>query len=713
MLIWSLIVLGAVLVSLGLYAYKVRFAKGESKNTIPFLLRSIAFLIFIIVLAELDISRTVTLAKKPLVRVFFDNSVSASYHRAVSAESLLGGYQEIASSLKDAADRSGSDALVELYTFGSEVRQIEHDDLSLAFSESTTRMDDLLEKSGSTPSDTFLESIVLVTDGQYTAGDDPRHLGADIAFPVHTIGIGELKPMVDVRIEKVNVPAVGIQGDMVKAEIDVVSIGTEGERIHVTLSREKELLGTKVLALEGDGSLQTVRFQFELTRPGTLPYSIHATSVKDEVNIANNRSSFNITTLKDRFIVALISGAPSANTGFLKRVMEREPKLLVSHYIRLQNRWQSSIASFWRTNYDLIILDNLPTSSISEKWILDLKKKVEREKASLLFVAGPNVLNERAGMFFDVLGLQVAATNLRVGERYALQFRPAASVLANLRFLAEQSPAANEDLMLPPVTPLLSVEPGVPGVDVLAFLQGPSQIPLVLAGEIRRPTGTLQRRATFTSPDLWELYFRSINTGASESVVDFWQRILGWLVRITGEQTAYFSFNKNKFHQGEQIVVEGSHLTRVRTKEGLPSLQLRLLTTEGESRSYPLSYDRASALWKTTFFAGRGGKYSYEIIELSLPDLPLQAGNFIVEESQIELNRVFLNRPLLQDLSDRTGGTFLQWDSRDRVVDLVAFEKEFFLFKQTIQLSHWWPLLLAGFVLLAGEWVIRRMTGLQ
>ena len=118
-------------------------------------------------------------------------------------------------------------------------------------------------------------------------------------------------------------------------------------------------------------------------------------------------------------------------------------------------------------------------------------------------------------------------------------------------------------------------------------------------------------------------------------------------------------------------------------------------------------------MWKTTFFAGRGGKYSYEIIELSLPDLPLQAGNFIVEESQIELNRVFLNRPLLQDLSDRTGGTFLQWDSRDRVVDLVAFEKEFFLFKQTIQLSHWWPLLLAGFVLLAGEWVIRRMTGLQ
>lgn len=379
MLIWSSIILGTVLVFLGYYAYKIRFARGEIKNSIPFLLRSIAFLILTTVLAQLEISRTATLIKKPLVRVFFDNSVSASYHRAVSAQSLLGGYQEIVSLLKDVADRSGSNASVELYAFGSEVRQIEDVDLSLALSESTTRMDNLLKKSESMPSDTFLESIVLVTDGQYTAGDDPRHLSADSAVPVHTIGIGELKPMVDVRVEKVDVPAVGIQGDMVKAEIGVFSIGTEGERIHVTLSTDKELLGTKVLTLEGDGALQAVRFQFELTRLGTVPYYIHATSVADEVNIANNRSSFSITTLKDRFTVALISGAPSANTGFLKRVMDRESKLLVSHYIQIQNRWQPSISAFWRTNYDLIILDNLPTS-LSVRNGLTISRKRLREK---------------------------------------------------------------------------------------------------------------------------------------------------------------------------------------------------------------------------------------------------------------------------------------------------------------------------------------------
>ncbi|MDP6966077.1 MAG: hypothetical protein QF551_02255 [Candidatus Marinimicrobia bacterium] len=713
MIIWLLIVLAVALVILALYAYKVRFAKGENKHSIPFILRSITFLVLIFVLAELEISRTATLIRKPLVRVFFDNSVSASYHRAVSARSLLGGYQEIAASLKDAADRSNSDGLVQLFTFGSEVEQIEQNDLSFGFSEPTTKMDDLLEKAGLTPSDAFLQSIILVTDGQYTAGNDPRHIGADIAIPVHTIGIGELKPLVDVRIEKVNVPAVGIQNDMVKAEINVVSIGTKGERIHVTLAREKELLGTKVINLEGDGSLLTVRFQFELTKVGTFPYSIQATSVKDEVNIANNRSSFSITTLKDRFSIALISGAPSANTGFLKRVMKREPKLAVSHYVRLQKRWEPSIASFWRTNYDLIVLDNFPTGLISEKWIDDLKKKVEREKASLLFVAGPNVMKKRARLLFDALGLQVVASNFRAGKRYSMQFRPATSVSANLRFLAEQSPADNSDSMLPPVTPLLFVEPGVPGVDVLAFLEGQTQIPLVLAGEISGVKGKTRRRASFTSPDLWELYFRSINTGISESVVDFWQRIFGWLVRITGDQTAYFRFNKNKFQQGEQIVVEGSHLTEHRARERANSLQLRIFNAAGESRSYPLAYDRASALWKTSFFAGRGGKYSYEIVEPSLPDLPLQVGNFTIEESQIELNKVFLNKSLLQDLSDKTGGTFLQWDSRERIGDLVSFEKQVFSSKEKIQLSHLWPLMLIGFILLAGEWVVRRLIGLQ
>lgn len=77
------------------------------------------------------------------------------------------------------------------------------------------------------------------------------------------------------------------------------------------------------------------------------------------------------------------------------------------------------------------------------------------------------------------------------------------------------------------------------------------------------------------------------------------------------------------------------------------------------------------------------------------------------------MNRVFLNKFLLQDLSERTGGTFLHWDSRDQVGELVALEEKRVSFQQTIQLSHWWPLLLAGFILLAGEWVARRLTGLQ
>lgn len=193
-------------------------------------------------------------------------------------------------------------------------------------------------------------------------------------------------------------------------------------------------------------------------------------------------------------------------------------------------------------------------------------------------------------MLFEVLGLQIAAGNLKTEQRYPLQFRAATSLPANLRLLAEQSLEGKADyLMLPPVTPLLSVEPGAPAVDVLAFLQGPSQIPLVLAGETDRPTGKPQRRAVFTSPDLWELYFRSINTGVSESIADFWQRILGWLVKITGEQTAYFRFNKNKFQQGEQIVVEGSHLSKGRAKEGTSRLQLQLFNVEGERRSYPFS----------------------------------------------------------------------------------------------------------------------------
>ena len=41
-----------------------------------------------------------------------------------------------------------------------------------------------------------------------------------------------------------------------------------------------------------------------------------------------------------------------------------------------------------------------------------------------------------------------------------------------------------------------------------------------------------------------------------------------------------------------------------------------------------------------------------------------QNGRFIVEESQIELNEVALNSPLLENLSMKTNGAYYPWASR-------------------------------------------------
>ncbi|MFQ6674685.1 MAG: hypothetical protein ACE5GH_07910, partial [Fidelibacterota bacterium] len=134
----------------------------------------------------------------------------------------------------------------------------------------------------------------------------------------------------------------------------------------------------------------------------------------------------------------------------------------------------------------------------------------------------------------------------------------------------------------------------------------------------------------------------------------------------------------------------------------------------GERRSYPLTFLGSERGWQGSFFAGKPGANHY-VIEASMDGQVAlqQRGEFRVEESQIELNRVFLNEKLLTDISRETGGVFLAWGDRNGIRDAVRFESREMNVARTFQLSHWIPLCVLAIMFMAGEWISRRVLGLQ
>ena len=89
-----------------------------------------------------------------------------------------------------------------------------------------------------------------------------------------------------------------------------------------------------------------------------------------------------------------------------------------------------------------------------------------------------------------------------------------------------------------------------------------------------------------------------------------------------------------------------------------------------------------------------------------------QNGRFIVEESQIELNEVALNSPLLDNLSMKTNGAYYPWASRAELFNKVLPRERQEKIKRSTRFNEETWVLVILIVLLTIEWIIRKRIGL-
>ena len=89
-----------------------------------------------------------------------------------------------------------------------------------------------------------------------------------------------------------------------------------------------------------------------------------------------------------------------------------------------------------------------------------------------------------------------------------------------------------------------------------------------------------------------------------------------------------------------------------------------------------------------------------------------QEGKFIVEKSQVELNQVALNSPLLEIISNSTEGKYYPWQFRSSLVDKIEpIERKRKINKSIIFNENRW-VMIALIILLTVEWIFRKRIGL-
>ena len=680
------------IISFIIIVYTLIFIKNHSEIKFLIILRSITFLIFTFLLLKPKFSWTQYNYNNLDWNLYIDNSVSISYHPLLSFQTIKSELEQIIYSIIK------KDAFYNLFSFSGNIKKIKNTE-SFDSSGSSTDIGKVLNHIELNQDN--LAGAVIISDGQNNNGINPKSLIKNIKVPVYTLGIGETKPLIDLSIESVDAPTVAVKGENVNSKATINSYGNLDEKVNVVLYSGKKMIGSKFLNISGQGSRNEARFIFTPLNLGENEYIVKVSSLSEEINIDNNQQKFLISVLKDHYKVALITGAPSFNTIVIKEYITNFPRVELDHYVLSNNGYTPSLKLFWSTPYQLIIFDNYPIDVLKSKTQKIYSKKITSEKASLLWIIGQNITSESAQSLTPFFHLDYVDENINSDKNswYFTEDIINSSIIQGS--LTNQK--SNFADIFPPITTPYKFNAKHKKVNPIAYHESDEVIPVIFMGDVKNI-----RSIVWTSNDFSTLKY---NISSNNNFRDIWSNLFSWLLKTGGDRNLYFRLNKESYQQGEEILITGSSI-----QDNLSINNQAFITIMDDSmevNSFELRFNPESNRWEGNFWAPKPGNYNYKIVINDGSSEPMeQIGKFIVEKSQIELNQVSLNLPLLTNISNGTGAEYYSWESRSVLVDKIKSVKNKTKIDKSVVLSENKWVMIILIILLTIEWVFRKRIGL-
>ncbi len=669
--------------------------KNHSELKWLIFLRSITFLLTTFLLLQPKFSWTHFKYNELEWNIYVDNSVSISYHPTLSLQTIKTELEQILYAI------SKKNIFSNLFSFSQKVNEIENTN-KFDGTGSSTDLGSVLNHIHFNQNN--LAGAIIITDGQNNHGIDPLKLINNIKVPIFTLGIGESKPLIDLSIEGVDAPTVAIKGENVNINVTIHSHGDLNEKVNVILYSGEKVIGSKYLNISGQGSRNEARFIFSPSNLGQNEYKVKVSSLSEEINIDNNQQKFFITILKDRYKVALITGAPSFNTGVIRNYIKNYPRVELDHFIRSKNGYIPSLKSFWSTAYQLIIFDNYPIQSLKSKTLKIYSKKITSDKSSLLWVIGQNISKTSAQSLTPFFHLDLKQENIN-SDKKSWYFTEEIINSNIIQGILNNKGSDFSDVFPPISTPYI-FNSKHDNINPIAYQKSDDIIPILFMGDVKNI-----RSIVWASTDLSNINFNISNSNSNKIFPEIWSKLFSWLLKTGGDKNLYFRLNKQSYQQGEGIFITGSSI-----QDNISINNQAFITIMNDSieiNSFELRFNPGTMRWEGNFWAPKPGNYKYKIvIQDGFSDPMVQIGKFIVEKSQIELNQVALNLPLLTNISNGTEAEYFHWQFRSQLINKIIPQESRLKINKSIILNEEKWVMIMLILLLSIEWIFRKRIGL-
>ncbi len=615
--------------------------------------------------------------------------------------------------------------------------KVERTDLVRAVTAATSRLRSKL-----------LTSVVLISDGVDNTGRQDLLALANLPVPVSCVGFPSdpNASRLDLAVKEAQAPPKAMVNNELKVTVIVAKTAGPAVSGKVLLKRGAEEVASAEVSFAEGNDEQPVALTFTPTESGHFVYTVVVSSEAGERALANNAKHFPLHVTGEAIRVLYVEGFLRYEYKFLKSRLEDDPDVsLVSVVRRVNpaNGGRQSSEEILMTeerlkNFDLVVLGDMDGDELEAAECQTLIRWIGDGKALLVlggyrsFGADGFVKTQLA----DALPVLFAEQEPRQTEEpFVLQLTEAGRQHPTFQITGDRV----KDGTLWNATPMLLGAPLVrgakPGAEILAVNSN------VQLGNQPAPMIVTQRygkgHTMVIAPDTtwrWSRLTRVV--GQSDTLyARFWGQTIRWLTGRDLEQKRtplVVTTDRPDYEVGKEVVIratrsadaavaafartrEGTHgentdNPRILANAATDQIAIEVLDDNGKRISVPVKQSTSSPESSFgSFVPSSSGRHQVlATLTENGKTLANQQTEFLVVGSDLELSNPETNRALLRSIAEKSGGTYVDIDQIDKLVDqLPRRERQ----TRTIERTEFWnsPVLFLFFLAtISAEWVLRR-----
>jgi uncharacterized membrane protein len=718
-LLIALCILG--IVALGFSVAQRRESLGVFKLAVLALLQGAMLSVLLVLLWQPALSTEQLRARDNAVAVVMDTSASMSYGEG--GQSRL--QQAVTALDEDVLGDLDASLGVRLYAFAETSLAIDSLEDVPAPGVATDIGEALLgvlREAGSSA----LSAVILVSDG----ADNSEQLGserlAEIAgfgVPIHTLGVGREVIDDDVELAGVRLPTDVLPGSRLNAQVSVRHAGS-GE-VQLKVYDGDAILAAETLQLPDRGGVTTHWVDFDVGAAGVKDLRFTLDPLPGEPNVVNN-AQYRVIEIPDaRRSILYLEGEPRWEYKFIRRALDEDSPLRLASLLRTTPnkfyRQGLDDASELETGlpadrealfgYNALVIGSFEAAAFTSEQQEDIRDFVSERGGSLLMLGGLRGLGDGGwgnSVVAELLPTQLPSVESQSFYRGRVKARLTEAGRESLITQLDADPQTNLERWdeLPDLADFQYLAELKPGAVTLleAEIQGTAH-PLLV--HQRYGLGNVYVLAT-GGTWRWQMQLPSEDMRHET----FWRQLLQTLVAGV---PAPVQLRADRFFYGDSTEVALRAEVRDERFEsvGDADVTLTMSTTGAE----PVEVDMRPVpgepgIYSATVQAEQPGVYEFEV-EAMLDDESLGTAPFAVrrEDGVAEHFAIQQNRPLLERLSQLTGGQYFSLDDLADLPEAIRFSQAGIVETQVLPLWSMPINFLLLILLKAGEWLVRLYWG--